>query len=238
MIYGPEGIGKSTLASYLPGVYVFDLEKSTRKLDVQRDSDIFDWPTLRGKAATFAQTPPPGVRTLVIDSGTAAQALAVEYVIASKTISVKGAPPSRATSIEDFPYGKGWKYMAEEFDGLIADLDRVRANGINVCIVCHDARANIPNPAGEDFIRWEPNLYAGDKNQHGSVRNRVVGWAEHVLFVSYDIAVNDGKVRGVGSRTICTYPVPTQVAKSRTAQVSEPFDIKDPGAIWRTLGIE
>lgn len=239
VIFGPGGIGKSTLAAWLPAPLFLDVERGTVKLDVARDSSITDWSTLRGKLAAINSSPPPGIQTIVIDTVTVAEEFAKEHVIATRRAGgTKGEGAARVVnSIEDYGFGKGWQYVADELNGLLADCDRLLRKGLNVCLIAHEVASPVPNPGGEDFIRWEPHLYAGDKNKRGSIRDRVKQWANHVLFVGYDVHVEDGKGRGSGTRTIYTLELPTHIAKSRTAQVAQSFEISDPGAIWRTLGI-
>lgn len=233
VIYGTGGIGKSTLAAYLPGVVFIDLEDGTKSLNVSRDSDTHDWPTLRGKLAALAASPPDDLKTVVIDTGTVAEEYAKEYVIRNR-LTEKG---ESVESIEGFGWGKGWQYVYEEFLGLFSDLDALVAIGINICVIAHEVDSPVPNPSGEDFIRWEPHFYSGDKKRRGSIRDRVKQWSDHVLFLAYDISVRDGKGRGSGTRTIYTAEMPTHLAKSRTLQTAIPFDAADPAAIWRDLGI-
>lgn len=232
VIYGTGGIGKSTLASFLPAPAFFDVEGGTRRLSVTRDRAT-TWPELRGKLAAIERQPPEGLRSIVIDTATVAEELAKEYVIAER-VTEKG---KRVESIEGFGWGKGWQFVFDEFNGLLADLDRIAALGLNVCLIAHDVASPVPNPAGEDFIRWEPHLYSGDKKGRGSIRERVKEWADHVLFIGYDVFVEEGKGQGSGTRTIYTQELPTHIAKSRAVQLSRSFDLQDPGAVWRELGI-
>jgi len=233
VIFGTGGVGKTTLAAHPPSPIFIDLEDGTRSLNVARDSSVETWDDLRGKLAGLASSPPPGVKTVVIDTATAAEEFAKEHVIANRRTE-KG---HSVESIEGFGWGKGWQYVYEEFTGLLADLDRLIQKGLNVCLIAHDVSSPVPNPAGEDFIRWEPFLYSGDKKGRGSIRDRVKNWADHVAFVCYDVHVQDGKGRGSGTRSIYTSEMPTHVAKSRTAELSIPFSAEDPGALWRHLGI-
>lgn len=238
--YGPEGVGKSTAAAYLPRPYSMDVESSTNKLNISRDRNIPTWPILRGKLATFASSPPPGVETLIIDTGTAAQLLAKEFVVATRKAGTgkRDSPLRDVSSIEEFGWGQGWQYVAEEFDGMIADLDRALARGIHVCVLCHSAGTEVEDPSVQNYRCFEPALYAGDKNKKGSIRDRLIGWAEHVVFINYDVFVDEaGKAKGSGTRSIYTQALPSHRAKSRTAQVIMPYELTDPGAIWRELGI-
>lgn len=234
VIYGTGGIGKSTLAAYLPAPIFIDLESGTGKLNVARDT-ASDWPTLRGKLAGIAQNPPAGAKTLIIDTATRAEELAKEYVIATRTTD-KG---KHVDSIEGFGWGKGWQFVYDEFAALAADLDRINQKGLIVCLIAHVVNVPVPNPSGEDFLRWEPLLYAGDKKGRGSVRDYLKNWADHVLFIGYDVFVEEGtgKGQGSGTRTIYSYETPVHVAKSRTKAIAQPYDISDPSAVWRELGI-
>lgn len=233
VLYGTGGIGKSTLAAFLPAPAFIDVEHGTEELNVLRDSTCTDWPSLRGKLASLEAKPQEGVRTIVIDTMTTAEEFAREYVVETRP-NEKG---KRVDSIEGYGWGKGWQFVYDEVTGLLADLDRIVAKGVNVCMIAHDVPSVVPNPSGEDFLRWEPRLYNGDKNHKGSVRERIKEWADHVLFIGYDVAVEDGKARGGGSRTIWSYELPTHIAKSRSKQMSIAFDLQDPGAVWRELGI-
>ncbi len=232
VIYGTGGIGKTTLGAFLPAPLFIDVENGTHRLNVARDKAA-DWPTLRGKLAAVETNPPKGVRTIIIDSATVAEELAKEYVIASRPTD-KG---KRVESIEGYGWGKGWQFVYEEYCGLLGDLDRIAAKGLNVCLIAHEVSTPVPNPAGEDFIRWEPHLYSGDKKGRGSIRERVKEWSDHVLFVGYDVFVEEGKGQGSGTRTIFTQELPTHIAKSRSKQTQVTFNLNDPGSIWRELGI-
>lgn len=240
VIHGPNKVGKSTLAGYLPSPFFHDIEKSTGLMNVARDEELFysdkaKWPLLRGKIAGFAANPPPGVRTYVLDSATEVQRMIVDHVVETRqTESGK-----QVQSIEDFGWGKGWQFVFDEFDAMLADLDRIRARGIYVCMVCHSVSTPYANPAGENFLRFEPHLHVGDKQRRGSIRDRICQWADHILFLNFDVYVQSGtgKAAGGSSRQIATLPQAFHIAGSRSAQVVLPFDIQDPSAIWRTLGI-
>lgn len=233
VIYGTGGIGKTTLAAYLPGAAFLDVEGSTRKFNVARDV-AGDWLTLRGKIAGIEAAPPEGLQTLIIDTATVAEEMAKEHVIATR----KTEKGNQVDAIEGFGWNKGWDFVFDEFNALLADLDRLVDNcGINVCLTAHDVTSPVPNPGGEEFLRWEPRLYGGDKKGKSSVRDRVKNWADFVLFIRYDVFVKDGKGQGSGTRTIYTEELPTHVAKTRGPKIQMPFDLRDPAAAWRALEI-
>lgn len=231
-IYGTGGVGKTTLASSLPSPLFLDLNRGTRKLNVARDF-ASNWSEVRGKCAAIAASPPKGMESFVIDTATDAEMLATEHVIQHRRTE-KGKP---VDSINGFGWNRGWEFVYEEFLGLVADLDRINARGIIVCVIAHVVTSPVPNPSGEDYIRWEPSLYPGNKKEQCSIRNLFKNWADNVLFVGYDVFAQDGKGQGSGTRTIYTTEMPTHVAKTRVAHPSIAYNLNDPGAIWRALGV-
>ena len=99
--------------------------------------------------------------------------------------------------------------------------------------IAHSTTANVPNPSGEDFIRWEPRLQAPASGKN-SIRNRVIEWCDHTMFIGYDMFVEDGKAAGGGSRAIYPTERPTHLAKSRS--LADPI-IYDRGTfeLWTKL---
>lgn len=232
VIYGSGGIGKSTLAAYLPAPLFLDSDRGTTKLDVSR-SRINRWAELRGKLAMIAQSPPRGVLSVVVDNLSTGEELAKDFVVETRTTE-KGM---KVDSIEGFGWGKGWQFVYDEMVALLADLDRIRQHGIIPCVIAHSAASQIPNPSGEDYLRWEPALYGGDKKGRGSVRELVKNWSDQTLFIGLDVFVQHGRGAGSGTRTIYTQEEATHVAKSRTKPTTIPYELTDPARIWRELGI-
>ena len=104
VIYGPEGIGKSTLASKLPNVVFIDTEGSTERMLVCRYPRPKSWDTLLDMVEDAGNILRPG-NTLVIDTADWAERLCVDALCAAK--GWKG--------IEDAGYGKGYVYLKEKF---------------------------------------------------------------------------------------------------------------------------
>jgi len=225
LLYGPGGIGKTTLAAQLPGpVVFFDLDESLGRLGV--DAQTVEVRTFADLRAALAADGWDGVRSIVIDTATRAEELAIEHTLANTLQDGK-----RATSVEGYGYGKGYGYVFDTFLPLLADLDRHARAGRNVVLICHDCTATVPNPAGEDWLRYEPRLQSPASGK-ASIRLRVREWADHVLFIGYDVAVDkDGKGRGAGTRTLYTSELPHCMAKSRSTQEIIPV-AGDGAAVW------
>ena len=238
LLYGPGGIGKTTLASQLPGPVAFidldeslprlrsQLEESGRMANIMPVTGIHNWQTLRDVIQADGWEK---VRSIVIDTGTRAEELAVAHTL--ETVLVDG---KRVTSVEGYGYGKGYGFVFDTFLPLLGDLDRHARAGRNVVFVCHDCTSTVPNPAGEDWLRYEPRLQSPNSGK-ASIRLRVREWADHVLFVGYDVSVGkDGKGRGAGTRTLYSAEVPHCMAKSRTTQETIPLG-EDGAEVWGAI---
>jgi hypothetical protein len=226
MLYGPGGIGKSSLASLAPNPIVLDLEEGTRGIDVQRinGGSLHTWADLR---ACLQAPILDSFDSIVIDSVTRAE----EWAIAHTLATVPHEKGHKVTSLEGYGFGKGYQMVFEVFGLILPDLDRHVRAGRNVILIAHDCTADVPNPTGDDFIRYEPHLQQ-PKSGRASIRERVFQWADHVLFLGYDVVTEDGKGRGEGTRTIWPVERPDHRAKSRSIAEPIPFEGPTDGAIW------
>lgn len=238
LIFGAAGVGKSTLANMMPGPVFLDLEGSTRRFRPPpkrvQSNKLKSWTDLRSVIAGIEKSPPAGMQTLIIDTATMAEDWAAQHVVATR----KTEKGFTVDSVEGFGWGKGWQFVYDEFTALMADLDRVcEKYGINIVLISHCVSSPAPNPAGDDYIRWEPHLYSGDKKGRGSIREAVFNWADHALFVAFDVFAKDGKGVGSGSRSIYTTELPTHRAKSRTLPGMFGYEIQTAPSIWTALKI-
>jgi hypothetical protein len=227
LLYGPGGIGKSSLAGLAPNPIFLDIEEGTHHMDVPRISGISDFADLRACLQSHALD---SFKTIVIDSATKAE----EWAIANTIQNVLSDNKHRVTSIEGYGFGKGYQHVYDTFLLLLADLDSQVRAGRNVILIAHDCIANVPNPVSEDYIRYEPHLQA-PKSGKASIRNRVIQWADYVLSVGYDVISEDGKGKGGGTRTIFTVERPDRIAKSRTSIEPLPFTSATDGEIWTRI---
>jgi hypothetical protein len=235
VIYGTGGIGKSTLACSAPGpVGVIDFDGSLGVLGLQHAqvvNGIDSWPSLR--AAVASQELWSGIKTMIIDTATRAEAMCAAHVIATVPHEKEGRKIER---IEDYGFGKGLQHIHDMFAPLLGDLDAHARSGRNVILVCHECVSNVPNPTGEDWQRYEPRLQSPPSGK-GSIRHLVKEWADQVLFVHYDVAIGqDGKAKGSGTRSIQPVERPWCMAKSRTIDTPIPYP-KNSDALWKALGL-
>lgn len=233
VIYGAGGVGKSELCANLRHVGIkakfVDVEDSTKFLDVER---VDPAPESLDELHHVLRDPSTleGFDALVIDSLTKVEELAVKWTIANVSHEKQGYA---IKSIESYGWGKGYVHVYETFMTVLQDLDTISRRGTHVICTAHDCTANVPNPTGQDFIRYEPRLQSPPSGK-GSIRHRVLEWCDHLLFVGYDVTITDGKVEGSGTRTIQPVPLPTAMAKSRTLSSTVPYPQGD-AELWKQL---
>ena len=79
VVYGPEGIGKSTFASRFPNPVFIDTEGSTKDMDVARLPKPSSWQMLL-EEIDYVKNHPDEFKTLVIDTVDWAEQLCVDYI--------------------------------------------------------------------------------------------------------------------------------------------------------------
>ncbi len=216
VVYGPEGIGKSTFASHFPDPLFLDIEDSTSQLDVKRIQGITSWEMLLSLISQINQERP--CKTVVIDTADWAEKLCIQHVCA---VNKKG-------SIEDFGYGSGYVKLLEEFAKLLEALNLSVKAGINVVLNAHAQirKFEQPDEMGA-YDRWELKLNSKTTNKTAAI---VKEWADALLFANYktiimtDQATN--KKKGVGGkRVMYTQHASTWDAKNRWCLPPEvPFE--------------
>lgn len=234
VLYGTGGIGKTELAAQAPGPVAFiDLDGSLPTLkpaleelgiveNIRPVTGINGWADLRGALNSDGWD---GIKTIVIDTGSRAEDMCIQWVLEN----IKTEKGAVCHGIEDYGFGKGYTHVYETFMLLLSDLDRHIRAGRSVILICHDITASVPNPMGEDFIRYEPRLQAVNKS---NLRNRTKEWADFVLFASYDVAAKDGKAKGIGTRTLYAAEMPHFMAKSRGYADPIPMERGNGAEVW------
>lgn len=218
LLYGTEGIGKSTFAANAPAPIFLGPEDGTGQLDVTRFPKPLTWPDILEAVRTLTNDAHE-FKTFVLDTVDAAEPLLWTHMC--ERDSQPGKPALR--DIEDYGYGKGYQKALDEWRVLLSMLERLRAaKGMNVILLAHADKKLFKNPEGEDFDRYELklNIKAG-----GLLKE----WCDAVLFAKFETyAITDEKkrVRGVssGARLVHTQRTAAYDAKNRY-QLPESFPL-------------
>ena len=205
VLYGPEGIGKSTFASHFPEPVFIDTEGGTKRLNVARLPQPTSWAMLLDEVAEVRKGNVP-CSTLVLDTADWAERLCIQAVCAR----------AKVNGIEDFGYGKGYTYAKEEFAKLLDALEEVLNAGHNVVVLAHAAITKFEQPdAVGNYDRWSMKT---SKQVAPLLRE----WCDMLLFANYKTVVEKAgsgpnaknKASG-GRRVLYTTHHPCWDAKNR-----------------------
>lgn len=218
MVYGPEGIGKSTFASLFPDTLFIDTEGSTKDMDVSRTTPSSSW-TMLLEQVEYVRTHKGICKTLVIDTIDWAEQLCVEHICSLH----------QKSGIEDFGYGNGYVYVKEEFGRFLNKLSEVVDTGVHMVLTAHAQMRKFEQPDEMGaYDRWELKLGKKTTSQTSPL---VKEWADMLLFANYktySVAVDDkGKKRKAqgGNRVMYTVHHPCWDAKNRYGLPEEmPFE--------------
>ena len=188
VIYGPEGIGKSTLASQFPGPVFIDTEGSTKELDVARYPTPGNWNDVITDINDFVESMPG--KTLVVDTADWAEQLCISHTCAN--LGVKG--------IEDVGYGKGSVYVSEAFADFLNKCNVLIDQGVNIVFTAHAQMRKFEQPDEMGaYDRWEMKLSK-------KVAPLLKEWADIVLFCNYKTDVitdqNTKSKKATGGRRV------------------------------------
>lgn len=204
VLYGVEGIGKSTFGASAPAPIFLAAEDGTAHLDVHRLPVPETWDEVLSGVRLLATQEHP-YRTLVVDT--------VDWVepLLWKAICERDGKKD----IEDYGYGKGYVAALDQWRVLLGDLERLRERtGMAVILLAHSWIKPFKNPEGDDYDRYELKIH----NKAGGLLKE---WADVVLFSNWEtLQAKDDRtkrVRGVstGARMLYTTRTAAYDAKNR-----------------------
>lgn len=174
VIYGQEGVGKSTLASQFPGAVFIDCEGSTTRMNVRRLPRPTSWEMLNNEMSFVLEScKVKGYQTVIIDTFDWAERLALEALCSQHNIS----------GIEGMNYGKGWEYEKEMIGRFLDSTDRLTAAGVNIVLLCHaiTRKTTLPEEM-EEYDHWELKL--GNKTTN-KIAPLLKEWSDMTLFLAF-----------------------------------------------------
>jgi GTPase SAR1 family protein len=217
VIYGPQGVGKTSLAALFPNPLFLDTERGTRRMNVDR----VEIESLKHFNEEIAAIPSgkdyAEYQTVVVDTIDWLEAKVKELVVATY-------------SMKDRSYGREESFIGDEILKLLNSFTPLLESGKHVVLLAHSATVKMELPdVAAAFDRYELDM--GKKHVAPLVKH----WADHLLFLKNKISVSqdeDGKNKGVGKgeRILCTSTTAAYDAKIRVPDalsVGE-FPVKSP----------
>lgn len=218
VIYGPGGVGKSTLAANAPSPVFVDPTGGTDNLDVSRVTIDGQW-QFEDVLATVAdlQQESNGVKTLVLDELGALEEIGWAYLC-----KLNGKK-----SIGDWGYQRGYELSLDLWRALCLELDKLRAKGIGIVLIGHSLVTTFKNPEGFDYDRYVLKV-------HRKLGAMLFEWADYYLFCRFEQVAGKVDPSDSDSKTI---GVSTGSRKVHTMQKAA-FDAKNRGDLPPVLPME
>lgn len=187
VVYGTEGIGKSTFAAGAPnpifvqtedGLGQIDAAKfpvATKLADVEHDLEALE--RQEHDYGTVVIDSLDWLERLIWDS------ICEEYGVTSIELAAGG-------------YGKGYTAALVIWRNLLASMDRLRERrSMAVICVAHSKVERFEDPEAPAYDRYAPRL-------HKSASGLVCEWADGVLFATRRIRTLEEKTKSGGTRTM------------------------------------
>jgi hypothetical protein len=204
LLYGVEGVGKSSFGAAAPDAIFLGPEDGTANLDVSRFPQPGNWQEVR-EGLSVLRHETHRYQSIVLDTVDWLEPLCWAEVC--RVANVK--------SIEALSFGKGYLAALDEWRGVISDLDALRREKrMNVILLGHALVKTFKNPEGDDYDRYTLKLH---EKTAGLFRE----WVDELLFANYQTFVDkektkDRKGKGVGgTRRMYCARRPAFDAKSR-----------------------
>ena len=206
MIYGSEGVGKSTFASLAPNPVFIQTEDGLSEIDTSKfplartfEDVVMQLQAVRDEQHEFG--------TLVIDSLDWLERLVWDRVCADYGV--------KCIEKADGGYGKGYVHALTYWRQIVSILNDIRSKrGMAVVMIAHAAVERFEDPEHAAYDRYTPRL-------HKKACSLVCEWVDAVLFASRRLRVDSttGKAAPVGAdggeRILRTNGSPACIAKNR-----------------------
>jgi len=197
LIYGPEKIGKSTLANEFPASVFLQIEEGTGMLELNTFGKLLSFQDVMDAIASLYQEEHQ-FKTVVVDSATALQTLV--YAETCERGDDKG---NKKTRIEDFGYGKGYQYALSVWQEFMEGIMALRRDrGMTVILIAHSKIERFDDPETVSYSRYEIDL-------HEKARDLLKREVDVVLLLKSDVAIkneeqgfNKSRARADGGRTV------------------------------------
>jgi hypothetical protein len=148
VVHGPPGVGKSTFAAGSESPVFIDADRRTNHLDVAR-FEPESWTEMANflNEVRLSST----YKTVVLDTLDHIDLLMTNHVLFQH----------KKSNLEEVGggYGKGYKFLLDEWKRLLLYLEALRGAGKHVIMLAHSQVKPFKNPLGEDYDVYQLKLY-------------------------------------------------------------------------------
>jgi hypothetical protein len=204
-VYGPHGIGKSTLGSRFPKPIFITTEDGLAALDTTSFPVSESVEEVANNIKTLIAEN-HDFKTVVLDS--------VDWLVEALIVP----EIERRHDPKDLAYGRGALLAADEFREILQGLDFLRRRkDMNVLLIAHGQAVRYEDPRNEAYDRFQPKI----PNRCNAILQE---WVDALFFAAFKVLVAETDLgfdhkqrRGVttGERQLHTQENPAYIAKCR-----------------------
>lgn len=175
LIYGPNGVGKSTFCARSLHPIFLDLEGNVDHLDVPRQA-VNNYEEVFGFLDFLLKEEHP-FKTLVVDSLESLEQLFWAQVEKENNV----------TSLGKIPFGGGYMQALELFKYFRETLSLLhQEREMNICLIGHEALKTVNTPNLESFDRIEVRI-------QGKAAGLLMDWCTAVIYATRDVVIHKEK---------------------------------------------
>lgn len=179
IVYGDNGIGKTTLLASSMNPIIMDIEGNCGHIDAPKyrmtDLDLFH------KFLDELQNQDHDYKSLVIDSLDSLQ------IIIAELIAKRHDP-------KELSYGKSAAIWAKYIKDITAKLERLNSSkGMNILFTAHWKVKPANNPMTEQYDRYDMRI-------NEEMRTGFCNWVQFIFLAIKDVQLEDDKAPGFGKR--------------------------------------
>ena len=198
VLTGKPGIGKTFLLSTIPRMFILPIEEGLK--GASPDHEVAHYNVVPTSLVELEQAleafgvinaPGPNGRRPYLHLGIDSLS-GIESLIHAQACAQEGV-----SHMEGKGYGAVFAAALPLYGRIQKRLNTIRRSGTNVWVVAHAQEASEANEDGEMYRRWDL-AFRGPPAKAGEVRNIWRQWADHVLFLDWDVSVRTQK----GKRTV------------------------------------
>lgn len=216
VVYGPSGVGKTTLAARFPGALILDIENGSKNFAVNRVEEIRTLDDVK-EALGYAAAE-PAVRTVAIDTADWLEPI-LDAAFIKGWNARDGTKYEGVSAVDYYRANPEWlkycKSFLKSLDALLPDK--------TVVFLAHSKVSRFDPP---DNMRSPYNRY--ELNCSKQFSDALTEWCDAKLFMTREVLVEEkrnGQVKARGGAARLVYPAYTAFADAKNRWgLEEPFE--------------
>lgn len=216
VVYGPSGVGKTTLAARFPGALILDIENGSKNFAVNRAEDLKTLDDVN-EALKYAAGE-PAVRTVAIDTADWLEPI-LDAAFMKGWNERNGTKYASVSAVDYYRANPEWlkycKAFLKSLDALLPDK--------TIVVLAHSKVARFDPP---DNMRAPYNRY--ELNCSKQFSDALTEWCDAKLFMTREVLVEEkrnGQVKARGGVARLIYPAYTAFADAKNRWgLEDPFE--------------